>query len=143
MRSDCARWSFHFKCTKRLNIIEFRLAFGLWERNSSVSLQRSRPEEYKSSIALVTDVRLIYLSVTAARLSRTTHTNQATYCVGLLSAVAAENFPPSSSSLASCCCISLLWSSSQFPTGRRHPQHNHCPPTGPVQTISAWPLLKL
>lgn len=73
MRSDCTRWSFHFKWKKRLNNIEFRWVFGLWERNSSVSLQQSGPEDCKSSIDLVTDVRLIYLSVTALRLSHNTH----------------------------------------------------------------------
>lgn len=141
MRSDCTRWSFHFKWKKRLNNIEFRWVFGLWERNSSVSLQQSGPEECKSSIDLVTDVRLIYLSVTALRLSHNTHTNHATYCVGLLSAFAWANFPPSSSSLASCYRVSLLWSSSQWPpAGRRHPQHGYCPPPpGPVQTSLASP----
>lgn len=85
LRSDCTRWGFHFKCSKRINNIEFRWVYGLWERNLSVSLQQSRPEERKSSIALVTDVRLIYLSVTAPRLSHNTHQSSNILCWSSLS----------------------------------------------------------
>lgn len=121
MRSHCTRWSFHFTPNKRLNNIEFRWVFGLWERNLSVSLPQWRPEEHKSYIAL----RLIYLSVTTSRLSHNTHQSSNI----LRWSVAWVNLPPSSSSLASCRRVSLLCSSSQWPpAGRRHPQHGHCPP---------------